>query len=90
MKKKIAVLAAAAFVLLGCSGSGNMVAKSYGGTVNIDLPVGEKLAEVTWKDNNLWYLTRPMREGEEAETWTFQEKSNYGVMEGKVILKEKK
>lgn len=87
MKKKLAVLAAAAFVLLGCS---NMVAKSYGGTVNIDLPVGEKLAEVTWKDNNLWYLTRPMREGEEAETWTFQEKSNYGVMEGKVILKEKK
>jgi hypothetical protein len=62
----------------------------YGGTINIDLPVGEKLAEVTWKDNNLWYLTRPMREGEEAETWTFQEKSNYGVMEGKVILKEKK
>ena len=51
MKKKIAVLAAAAFVLLGCSGCGNMVAKSYGGTVNIDLPVGEKLAEVTWKDN---------------------------------------
>lgn len=29
MKKKIAVLAAAAFVLLGCSGCGNMVAKSY-------------------------------------------------------------
>lgn len=47
---KIAVLAAAAFVLLGCSGCGNMVAKTYGGTINIDLPVGEKLAEVTWKD----------------------------------------
>lgn len=90
MKKKIAVLVAAAFVLLGCSGCGNMVAKSYGGTMNIDLPAGEKLAEITWKDNNLWYLTRPMREGEEAEIWTFQEKSNYGMMEGKVILKESK
>lgn len=76
--KKIAVLAAAAFVLLGCSGCGNMVAKSYGGTVNIDLPVGEKLAEVTWKDNN----TRPMREGEEAisgkvQLWRNGRKSHF-------------
>lgn len=90
MKKKIAVLAAAAFVLLGCSGCGNMMAKNYGGTIDIDLPTGEKLTEITWKNNSLWYLTRPMREGEEAETWTFQEKSNSGIMEGKVILKESK
>lgn len=90
MKKKLAVLAAAAFVLLGCSGCGNMIAKNCGGTINIDLPAGEKLSEITWKNSDLWYLTRPMREGEEAETWTFQEKSNYGVMEGKVILKESK
>lgn len=89
MKKKIAVLATAAFVLLGCSGC-NMMAKSYGGTTSVDLPTGEKLTEVTWKDNSLWYLTRPMREEEEAETWTFQEKSNSGIMEGKVILKESK
>lgn len=89
MKKKIAVLAAAAFVLFGCSGC-NMMAKSYGGTTSVDLSTGEKLTEVTWKDNSLWYLTRPMREGEEAETWTFQEKSNSGIMEGKVILKESK
>lgn len=89
MKKKIAVLAVAAFVLLGCSGC-NMMTKSYGGTTSVDLPTGEKLTEVTWKDNSLWYLTRPMREGEEAETWTFQEKSNSGIMEGKVILKESK
>ena len=90
MKKKITALVVTAFVLFGCSGCGNMVAKSYGGTVSVDLPTGQKLTEVTWKDNNLWYLTRPMRDGEEAETWTFQEKSNYGVMEGKVILKESK
>ena len=89
MKKKLAVLTAAAFVLLGCSGC-NMMAKSYGGTTSVDLPTGEKLTEVTWKDNSLWYLTRPMQEGEEAETWTFQEKSNSGIMEGKVILKESK
>ena len=89
MKKKLAVFAITVFVLLGCSGC-NMMAKSYGGTTSVDLPTGQKLTEVTWKDNSLWYLTRPMREGEEAETWTFQEKSNSGIMEGKVILKENK
>ena len=89
MKKKLAVLATIVFVLLGCSGC-NMMAKSYGGTTSVDLPTGQKLTEVTWKDNSLWYLTRPMREEEEAETWIFQEKSNSGIMEGKVILKEKK
>lgn len=89
MKKKLAVFVTIAFVLFGCSGC-NMMAKSYGGTTSVDLPTGQKLTEVTWKDNSLWYLTRPMREGEEAETWTFQEKSNSGIMEGKVILKESK
>lgn len=89
MKKKLAVLATIVFVLLGYSGC-NMMAKSYGGTTSVDLPTGQKLTEVTWKDNSLWYLTRPMREEEEAETWTFQEKSNSGIMEGKVILKESK
>ena len=89
MKKKLAVLATIVFVLLGCSGC-NMMAKSYGGTTSVDLPTGQKLTEVTWKDNSLWYLTRPMREEEEAETWTFQEQSNSGIMEGKVILKESK
>ena len=54
MKKKIAVLVAAAFVLLGCSGCGNMVAKTYGGTINIELPMNIIVS----------YTTRPMREGE--------------------------
>ena len=90
MKKKIiggiALLAAMGFGLTGCKS----VAKSMGGTISIDVPEGQKLIEATWKDSDVWYLTRPMREDEKPETFTLQEDSNFGIMEGKVIFKESK
>ena len=72
--------------LMACSE--NEMAKSFGGTMHLDLPCGEKLTEITWKDTDLWYATRPMREGEEPETTTFKADSSFGMMEGKVIVKE--
>ena len=90
MKKKIiggiALLAIMGFGLTGCKS----VAKSMGGTISIDVPEGQKLIEATWKDSDVWYLTRPMREDEKPETFTLQEDSNFGIMEGKVIFKESK
>lgn len=90
MKKKIiggiALLAVMGFGLTGCKS----VAKSMGGTISIDVPEGQKLIEATWKDSDVWYLTRPMREDEKPETFTLQEDSNFGIMEGKVIFKESK
>jgi hypothetical protein len=67
----------------------NDMAKNWGGTMNVELKAGTKLDSVTWKEDELWYLTRPMREGEQPETWIFQEKSSLGIQEGKVIFKEK-
>lgn len=72
------------------TGCGNTVARSFGGTMTLELEPNQKLEAITWKDEELWYLTRPMREGEEAETWKFQEKTNLGVIEGTVIIKESK
>jgi uncharacterized protein YceK len=72
--------------LVGC----NTVTRRMGGTQTVDLPKGQKFIEATWKDDSLWYTTRPMRESETAETFTFQESSNMGVLEGKVIFKESK
>lgn len=72
--------------LMACSE--NEMAKSFGGTMKLDLPCGEKLTEITWKDTDLWYATRPMRVGEEPETTTFHADSSLGMMEGKVIVKE--
>ena len=38
----------------------------------------------------LWYLTRPMREEEEPETHTFQQSSEFGILEGTVTVVESK
>lgn len=72
--------------LLGCTQ--NERAKSFGGTMHINLPCGEKLTEITWKGMDLWYASRPMRADESPETTTFREDSPFGVIEGKVIVKE--
>lgn len=90
VKKKIiggiVLLAVMGFSLTGCKS----IARSYGGTITIDVPKGQKVIEATWKDNDVWYLTRPMREDEKPEIFTFQEDSNLGIIEGKVIFKESK
>ena len=75
------------FSLTGCSKD---MVKSVGGTINVDVPKGQKLIEATWKGSDIWYLTRPMREDEDPETFTLQEDSNLGIIEGKVIFKESK
>lgn len=70
----------------GCTA--NQRAKQFGGTVKIQLPCGQKLSFATWKDANLWYAIRPFRAGEEPETTTMVEDSDYGVMKGRVIFEE--
>ena len=84
--KKIILLAIMVLCLTGC----HETTKDFGGNMTIELPKGQKLEEITWKDTNLWYLTRPMREDEVAETHTFQQKSEFGVFEGTVIIIETK
>jgi len=72
--------------LTGC----NAGSRHFGGTINIDLPKNQKLITATWKEDSLWYLTKPMNNNEISETYVFQEDSNFGVLEGKVIFKESK
>lgn len=76
--------------LTGCTQ--NERARAFGGTETIEIAKGQKLVNISWKekDNSLWILTRPMREGEEAETWSYKAKSSFGILEGEVILKESK
>lgn len=91
MKKKIVDILCVicmASCLFGCTEQG--MTYELGGSMTLELPANEKLEEITWKDDNLWYLTRPMREDEEAETHTFHESSSYGVFEGTVTIIEKK
>lgn len=69
---------------------GQIGAKNYGGEYTINLPKGEKLVNVTWKDADIWYLTRPMTDKDVAETYKFQEDSTFNVMEGTVTIVESK
>ncbi len=80
---------AAASLLLSASCTDNIRARQLGGTAYIDVTRGQKVIGVTFKENNIWILTRPAKLGEVAEVIEFTEHSNFGVLNGKVILKEK-
>lgn len=88
MKKTLTLLLLALTLLTGCLE--NVTTKSFGGTMKVDLPEGQRLMEATWKGDELWYLTRERNEdeGESPRTYTFQEKSTFGAMEGKVVFVE--
>lgn len=71
---------------LGCTQNSRV--KNWGGTGTYNLDPGQKLEEVTWKDDNLWILTRPMTEDEVPVTWTFSEKSEFGIIQGTYYIVE--
>lgn len=68
----------------------NQRARNFGGTAVENLPKGEKLLTATWRQDNLWILTRPMRSNEVAEVYDFRESSSFGLVEGKVRFVESK
>lgn len=90
MKKKFIIIALTGMLSLGLIGCENEVARNFGGEMTVELPKNKKLIEVTWKDDSLWYLTKDMKETDVCETYEFTEKSNTGMLEGKVIIKETK
>ena len=61
----------------------NVRARHFGGTETLALKPNEKVLNVTWKDNEMWVCTQDTITG----VVYFREKSNWGVMEGTVILK---
>ena len=89
MKILLYIQAAVVFALLFASCTENSRARSFGGTMTVDLPKGEKLVTATWKEASLWYLTRQMREDESPETYSFQESSPFGIAQGTVIFNER-
>lgn len=68
----------------------NTMVKYYGGKGTLELQPGEKLVNVTWKDAELWILTRPMTVKDSAVTYNFREKSAFGLIEGNFTIIETK
>lgn len=74
--------------LRGCSEQS--MTRSWGGEMEVSLEPNEKLLEVTWKEDSLWFLTRPMTDKDSEEIYKFYEKDTLGMLEGCVTIKENK
>ena len=91
MKKRIlAVLITIILCMCLFVGCQQAVTKSLGGDMTLELEPNQKLEMITWKDNSLWYMTKPMTGDDVAETHTFQQSSEFGVFEGTVTIIESK
>ena len=89
MKKKLLLGVLLLGSLIGSTGCNQMLTRSFGGEMTIDLPKDTKLEMITWKDDDsLWYLTRPMTETDIAESYKFQQQSEFGLFEGTVYIQE--
>ena len=82
------ILAVIIVVLLCLSCTDTTRAKTWGGTVTIELPKEMKLLEATWKEGNLWYLIAPMEDEYIPQEKVFQENSRFGMLEGTVKFVE--
>lgn len=81
--KKLMVLATV-IVLTSC---GNEMVRKYGGSETLNLKEGERLVNITWKESDLWILTK--KDTTKPSTYTFREESNRGILNGSVIIIEK-
>ena len=86
--KKILMITLLSILVVSCTDNSRV--RYWGGEANLTLPAGQKLVNVTWKDGQIWYLTKPMIESDSAETYRFQEKSGFGFSEGVYTITEKK
>jgi hypothetical protein len=82
-------LAIGVIAMLG-SCTENSRVKNWGGDGTLTLPKGQKLVNVTWKESQIWYLTRPMTSQDSCQIYTFHEESSWGMMEGTYTIIETK
>jgi hypothetical protein len=82
-------LAIGVIAMLGSCTENNRV-KNWGGDGTLTLPKGQKLVNVTWKESQIWYLTRPMTSQDSCQIYTFHEESSWGMMEGTYTIIETK
>lgn len=84
---KLLITCLVLFIFAGCTD--NQRARSFGGNATIHIEKDQKLVNITWKEADMWILTRTRKEGEKPETYFFKESSNFGMMEGQVTVVEK-
>ena len=75
-------------IFRSCSNQG--MTKNWGGEMDMYLDPNRKLVEVTWKDDSIWYLTKPMTDDDIAEEYEFAESDAIGLLEGTLRIHETK
>lgn len=86
--KKLFILGVLLFSLMSCTE--NSMSRTYGGDQTIYIENDQKFVNVTWKESDLWYLTKKRQPTDTIkEVYMFTEKSKYGLMEGTVVFVEK-
>jgi hypothetical protein len=68
----------------------NSRVRNFGGDGIIKLPKGQKLVNMTWKNDDIWYLTRPMTPQDSCQIYIFHEESSWGMVEGTYKVIERK
>jgi hypothetical protein len=66
------------------------ISRKLGADTTLDLPQHEKLVNVNWEKDSMWYLTRPMTDSDTAETYIYRENSTLGAIQGSVKIIEHK
>ena len=87
-KKKLIAILLGAIAILNLCGCQQTMARKFGADMTVELEPNQKLEMITWKNDALWYLTRPMTEDDIAETHTFQADTTFGIFEGTVTIVE--
>ncbi len=79
--KNISTFALVISILLtGCTD--NQMAKKFGGTITLNKPNPDYVLEnITWKGEQLWVLWYDPK----TNTCHFNENSNFGIIEGKIV-----
>lgn len=80
MRKLIALLLLSVLIF-GCTE--NIRTKEFGGSQDIQLRPNEVLLNITWKNSDMWVLTKDTVTGFKY----FRESSSWGVWEGEITIK---
>lgn len=85
MKKVFIALVLLSTLFVSCTENSRV--RVWGGTQTIELETNERLVNLTWKDADLWILTK--QDTTKPTTYSFKEKSQFGIAEGEVVVVEK-
>ena len=80
--RKLTMIAITLLALVSCTD--NQRARSFGGTETVKLEPNEKFINITWKQDNLWLIVQDTVTG----NYYAREKSNFGVLQGKVVIEK--